>query len=390
MSNRRGMTLIEMLVAMVVFSLVMAGALSFLIQQNRGFDRNQTDMGMLQNLRFARDLLEQEIRLAGANVPYQQPAIVYAGTNALAVNADYASNTDSLFAVYYDPTLPSGQVMALTFANRMTIPTSTMQYPDTDYKDISGNPSPAETITWYFAADTSTADATDYALYRQVNNRPPEVMTRNVFQTTAKNFFKYYKQTTQVTGQATLDSVPTAWMPVRNMVTINGSVGDTGVAARSDSLRVVEVNYTVSNGEQGAKRRTRAITFSVPMPNTTTKKVSTCGAAPITPSGLLLSWVIDSAGGVPVDTVMSVRWNQSTDEAAGEKDVLKYVIWRRLVGATTWGDPITSVPSGFATPSYTDQTATPGAPGYQYAVAAQDCTPTLSTQVSGSAPLSPP
>jgi hypothetical protein len=211
-----------------------------------------------------------------------------------------------------------------------------------------------------------------------------------VFQTTGKNFFKYYKQTTQVSGQATLDSVPTAWMPVKNVVTINGSPGDTGAAARSDSLRVVEINYTVSNGEQGAKRRTRAITFSVPMPNTTTKKVSTCGAAPIAPTGLLLSWVIDSAGGVPVDTVMSVRWNQSTDELGGEKDVLKYVIWRRLVGATTWGDPLGSVPSGFSTPSYTDQSATPGAPGYQYAIAAQDCTPTLSTQITGSAPLSPP
>jgi len=390
MRNRRGMTLIEMLVAMVVFSVVMAASLSFLIAQNRGFDRNQSDMGMLQNLRFARDLLEQEIRLAGANVPYQQPIIIYAGTNALAINADYASNTDSLFAVYYDPSLPSGQVMALSFANRMTVPTSAMQYPDTDYKDVSGNPSPAETITWFFSADTSTADATDYALYRQVNNRPPEVMTRNVFPTAATNFFKYYKQTTLVSGQAKLDSVPTAWMPVKNVVIINGSAGDTGVAARSDSLRVVEINYTVSNGEQGAKKRTRAITFSVPMPNTATKKVSTCGAPPIVPTGLSLAWVIDSAGGVPVDTVMSIAWNQSTDEAAGEKDVLKYVIWRRLVGATTWGDPLGSVPGGFATPSYTDQSATPGAPGYQYAVAAQDCTPSLSTQLAGSAPLTPP
>jgi len=179
-------------------------------------------------------------------------------------------------------------------------------------------------------------------------------------------------------------------MPVRNVVAINGSPGDTGAAAHSDSLRVVEINYTVSNGLQGTPRRTRSITFSVPMPNTSTKKVSTCGAAPIPPTGLLLSWTIDSAGGVPVDTVMSVRWGQSTDEAAGEKDVLKYVIWRRNVGATTWGDPIASVPSGFATPSYTDQTATPGAPGYQYAVAAQDCTPSLSTQLTGSAPLTPP
>jgi hypothetical protein len=215
-------------------------------------------------------------------------------------------------------------------------------------------------------------------------------MIRNVFQTSGKNFFKYYKQTTQVSGQAKLDSVPTSWMPIRNMVMFNGTAGDTGVAAHTDSLRVVEVNYTVSNGLSGARQRTRAITFSVPMPNTSTKKVSTCGAAPIAPTGLVPTWVIDSAGGVPTDTVMHLTWSQSTDEAAGEKDVLKYVIWRRNAGASTWPDPIASVPSGFATPSYTDPTAVPGAPGYQYAVAAQDCTPSLSTQSAASAPLTPP
>jgi len=393
MANRRGMTLVEILIAITIFSLVMAGALSFLIAQSRGFDRNQSDMGMLQNLRFARDLLEQEIRLAGANVPYQQPVIVYGGTNSMAVNADYASNTDSLFAVYYDPGLLAGQVNALGVANRITIPGSSpgFQYPDTDYKDPAGNVSPAETITWYFAPDTSTGVAPNaYILYRQVNNGAPEVMIRNVFQTTGKNFFKYYKQTTQPSGQATLDSVPTGWMPVKNVVSIHGSVADTGVAAHNDSLRVVEINYTVSNGELGAKQRTRAITFAVPMPNISTKKVTSCGAQPIPPSGLGLQWVIDSAGGVPTDTVMFVTWAPSTDETGGEKDVLKYVIWRRNVGASTWGDPIASVPSGFATPSYTDQSATPGAPGYQYAVAAQDCTPSLSNQLAGSAPLTPP
>ena len=79
MSDRRGMTLIEMLIAITVFSIVLGGALGFLSKQSKGMDRNSADMGMLQNLSFAGALLEQEVRMAGANVPFKQPAVLYAG-----------------------------------------------------------------------------------------------------------------------------------------------------------------------------------------------------------------------------------------------------------------------------------------------------------------------
>ena len=60
--------------------------------------------------------------MAGANVPFKQPAVLYAGTSSFIFSADYASNTDSLYTVYYNPGLPAGQVNALTAAQRFALP----------------------------------------------------------------------------------------------------------------------------------------------------------------------------------------------------------------------------------------------------------------------------
>ncbi|MEE8062398.1 MAG: prepilin-type N-terminal cleavage/methylation domain-containing protein, partial [Gemmatimonadales bacterium] len=92
MQNRRGMTLVEMLVALIIFTIILAGALGALRSQSRGFDRGSDDMSMLQNMRFAADLLDQEIRTAGTNLAADQPPVVYAGANAFAINADLTSN----------------------------------------------------------------------------------------------------------------------------------------------------------------------------------------------------------------------------------------------------------------------------------------------------------
>jgi hypothetical protein len=85
---------------------------------------------------------------------------------------------------------------------------------------------------------------------------------------------------------------------------------------------------------------------------------------------------------------MLVRWNQAVDETGGEQDVQAYIIWRRPLAATTWNEPIASVPAGSTSPSYADQSAIPGT-AYQYAVAAQDCTPSLSTMSTATPPLTP-
>ena len=85
---------------------------------------------------------------------------------------------------------------------------------------------------------------------------------------------------------------------------------------------------------------------------------------------------------------MVLGWNRAVDETGGESDVQAYVIWRRPAAAATWDEPLASVPAGSVSPSFADQSARPGN-AYTYAVAAQDCTPSLSTMSFSSPPVSP-
>ncbi len=391
MRDRRGMTLIELLIAMTIFVVILGSALAVLSKQLRAFDKNTTDMGMLQNLSFSTDLLQQELSLAGANVPDQQPPVVYAGANSFIFNADYASNTDSLSPAYYNPGLPTGQVNALTAAQKFSLPGTSpaFAYPDSNYyaRGSTTIDSPAETISWYFASDTSNHVTSTYVLYRQVNNQAPEPVVRNVVQTPGLNFFRYYYQRVPAGGasSATLDTVPTASMPLKHSVALHGSSTDVGAAALIDSVARVEINFTVTNAQTGPAARSRSVAFSVPLPNVGTRAVISCGNAPILGTALNANWVINPGP----DTVMVLTWSQATDEVSGEKDVRAYIVWRRAKGATDWGDPIATVPAGPATPSWTDPTAEPIAPGYDYALAAQDCTPSLSTLATASPPVSP-
>lgn len=394
MRNRRGVTLIEMLIAMTVFSLVMASTLSFLSKQGKGLDRNSTDMGMLQNLSFAGSLLEQEIRLAGANVPFKQPGVIYAGANTIVFNADYASNVDSLYAVYYNPGLPSGQINALTPAQRFALPGTSpaYMYPDSLYyaSGVSAIISPAETIAWFFQLDASTAPANDYTLMRQVNNAAPEVVIRNVILTPGRAFYRYYYKRVPSSGTSasSLDTVPASWMPVIHTQGVHGGPNDINAAARADSLAMVEVAFTVTNGLTGTNFRSRAISFMVPLPNLAVKKVTSCGDAPILGSSLNANWVINTATSPP-DTTMVLSWARAVDDVGGESDVRAYIIWRRPIGSSTWPDPIATVAAGASSPTFADESAVTGAPGYQYALAAQDCTPSLSAMTSVTAPLTP-
>jgi prepilin-type N-terminal cleavage/methylation domain-containing protein len=100
--DERGLTLIEMLVALVVFSAVLAGALAFLRAQSRSFNLGSQRVAMMQNGRYALDVLERDLRTAGSGAPDIQPPLIYLGASVVAFNANYLSNTPATFAVYYN------------------------------------------------------------------------------------------------------------------------------------------------------------------------------------------------------------------------------------------------------------------------------------------------
>jgi prepilin-type N-terminal cleavage/methylation domain-containing protein len=373
--DERGLTLIEMMIALMVFSVVLAGALAFLRAQGRSFTLGSQRVAMLQNSRFALDELEKDLRTAGAGAPDIQPPLIYLGASVIAFNANYLTNTPGdVFAVYYNPDAPTGSTDAVRKSGQFTIPLTAVVYPDTDYLDGGVINSAAETITFYFVADSSTTRADDYVLYRQINNLPPEVVSRNILQTTGVPFLQYYWQTV-VAGVTSIQQVPNASLPWRHTVPIHLAVTDSGLAARIDSVREVQVSMTVTNGLTGTAERKRAVSRYIRLPNVGLAEKQTCGDPPILGGALVATWDA-TAGGV------DLTWNAAVDELGGERDVQRYVIWRKLVSDPTWGDPFLSIPPTGTSPYlYADHDVTSGSQ-YVYGLAAQDCTPSNSSMTS--------
>jgi hypothetical protein len=160
-------------------------------------------------------------------------------------------------------------------------------------------------------------------------------------------------------------------------VKIHLASNDTGPAAVIDSLRAVVVSFTVTNGLTGTAERKRTISRLIRLPNAGLANKRTCGDQPFAVSALGASYLAPGAGGPAI----KLTWTPSVDENAGEKDVERYVLWRKRPTDPDWGDPYLSIPAGSATYVYTDAQVTSGDQWY-YAVAAEDCTPQFSTLMS--------
>lgn len=375
--NARGMTLVELLIALVVFGIIVGAALGVLRSQSRAFSLGSEQMDALQNMRFTANALELDLRTTGSNVPDNQPFLILVDDDVIAFNADYTTNVvNDVWAVYNDPDAPAGSVMALTQAQAITVPHSGFVYPSTSYTAVGGiGNSPAETIVFFFDPDSSTARGDDFALFRQVNRDPPELVSRNLLQTGGQPFFSYFRVQTPPSAPTQIIPVPQGTLPLRHTVANHGSAADTGAAAVIDSVRAVQINYTATNGRTGADERTRSLSRIVWLPNAGMSVRRSCGDEPIL--GIALAATDTMVSGSPA---VSLAWPQAVDEAAGEQDVARYVIWRRPVGATDWGDPYLSIPSGQANYTYLDQMVTSG-DQFTYRLAAQDCTPSLSSTV---------
>ncbi len=374
MKQEHGMTLLEMLVAMVVFSIVLGGALSVFRSQSRGFAKGADRMTVLQNVRFAMGMFETDVRTAGSGVPDIQPYLIYAGEDVVAFNANYTSNiTTDVSAVYVDPDAPAGSVSALMATSTITVPNTSFVYPDTTYLQGPGINSFAETIIFFFRPDSSTTRTDDYAMYRQVNQDTPELVARNLLKNGALPFFEYFRETTALGGARTIMQVPNASLPLVHTVPIHLAPADTGAAAIVDSLRGVRLNISATNGQSGAAEQIRTISRLVRVPNAGIANRKTCGDEPLPATGLIAT----PGNTVTGDPLITLTWPQAVDEASGEKDVVRYVLWRRVNAQVQWGDPYLSIPSGNPTYVYADAAVITG-DSYLYALAAQDCTPQLS------------
>lgn len=379
----RGMTLIELLVVVIVFGVVVAAALSFMSQQNRAFTDGSNRLGALRNLRYAVGALETDLTTAGTNVAQGQPAVVYAGDDVFAFTSDYTSNTPGdVSAVYVDPSAPSGLVAAPTTS--ITIPNAGWTWPDTTYYQ-SGINSPAELIVFWFAPDTATGRSDDYRLYRQVNNGSPELVARSLLKDGTKPFFQYNRKTFDNTGASFLTPIPDSLIPLRHSVKIHSSAADTGRFAVIDSIKTVRINvasYNLREADVGGAAEA-TLNRLVDLPNTGFGVLLTCGDEPILGTSIAAAFEAQPDG----EPAIRLNWSAATDEASGEGDVIRYVLWRSVNGAA-WGDPMLSIPAGESLYTYLD-TAVEGGTSVRYALAVQDCTPSLSSRTQSATVVVP-
>jgi len=334
--QRRGFSLVELLIAIVVMAVVLAGTMNFFMGQSKTFRKATTDMVLLQNARFATDLLNEHFRSVGANLTVGQPSVIYADQNTFAFNADYATNVQGdINAIYYEPKAPTNQIESLLMAQAFTIPNSSpaLSYPAGDYTQ-AGAPSPAETIV------------------------------RNVLPDSTYPFFRYmYLKTDAVTSIQTIDTMPAASLPA----TYASSLLISG-----DSLRGVIISFTVTNGLADTAQRTRPVSVIASLPNIGMRQLQTCGSKPLPVPA-------------PVATEVSpgkirVVWTASPDESGGERDVMRYAVTRMASFAPGVWVNVASIPAG-GIYDITDAGLNTGFI-YNYAVAAQDCTPAFSLPVS--------
>lgn len=389
--SRRGFSLLELLISLVLFGVVIAGALGFVVSQSRGMRVLSERANAVQNGRFGRDLLRQELRTAGTNVTEEQPIIVLANDSAFAFNADLTTNRkDSVGltgAVYVDEFAPDAQVTAMTLASQQAVRGSVpaIAYPLQDYSQspsvfINGE---AEFITFWFAPDSSDGHRT-YALWRRVNGAPPELVSSGLTRSRGAPFFRYYYDATLFDATATdLQEVPRDWLPLSKTVPRRGVDSDTGTAVsrRIDALRAVEVQYEATPPKGDTREVVR---YMVPLPNVANARQSrACGRPPVLPSTPSVAWRADSQS-------VQITIPRAVDDGAGERDVIRYVLWRQRVGEATWGEPISTVAATQSASYVVRDAGQPARPAqYRYALAVQDCTPNVSG-LAISAPVSVP
>ena len=362
---RRGFSLLEITVAMTIFLVILSFSLPFFNSQSRAVSRATGSGDMLRGLQFAIAQIDRDLRMAGAGTYAQQPMLVQIAGNAITFNANMASaDSNDVRSVYYDPDADPATMTSLTTSATVILPMSGGRtYPDTNYI-LSSIRSPAETVSYWVSADSSTSRTDDYILWRRENQTPPVIVVRGLIIAVGASIFSYVKADTggavsTVTG-----------LPRYHNAKIHGSPGDSGAFAMIDSVRVVNITLTGSYDDPRAGTKTATVSTAVRVANSGLVQRTTCGESPV--FGKTVTAVLTLT---PLKVTLT--WAPSVDEASGEKDIEQYAIFRKVVGASAFDEPIDNVAAGLATYTWTDLHLVSG-DQWIYGVSAIDCSPALS------------
>ena len=376
MRRRRGFTLIEIIISLTLLMIITGAAVQFLRKQTGLVTRETSRMDAMQNAQFAGSQIERELREAGAGVADAQPMIVQLDSEAITFNANMVSiDTGDVRAVYQLTDADTNGTRAMLKSERMALPNSSpaVWYPDTTYSAATGVQSGAETISYFLRPDSTTTRTNDYLLFRRLNALPPSLIARGIVRDARDTipFFTYFKSD----SLNRLLPILKSQLPLYHGM-IHGAVNDTGRFALTDSIRAVRVHFmTAARDSRTGTDALRTVETMVRIMNSGLLERTSCGQPPY-PSSVPV--VVSSVAGA-TQKFVRVTWGASTDDTGGEKDIERYAIFRKLSGAANFGDPISSIPSALAASyTFTDVGVTAGQT-YVYGIAAQDCTPSLST-----------
>lgn len=368
-ASRLGFSLVEILISMVVLMVIMGASTRLFLSQTRAVSGHAGRLDAVQNARFAVNAIDRELRMIGSGVVDAQPQLVQASDYAITFNSDLVSKTGAdVAAVYYDPDAPLSETVALGKAAKITLPLTGFGYPDTNYFQGVGAaapPSNAETISYWFAPDPTPATPGDYALFRKVNGGTTNIVARGLLFNAAEPVFTYYKPDTL----GALVQVASATLPLHHSAKIHMSVGDSAKSALTDSIIVVRVKLRGRYIDQEGTAHIRTSESRIRLMNSGLIKHAACGESPV--FGQPVSAVASIVAGV---RRVTVTFNKASDENAGEKDIERYAIYRRLAGATAFTEPFASIAAGLASYTFIDTQVTTGEQ-WVYGVSAQDCSP---------------
>jgi prepilin-type N-terminal cleavage/methylation domain-containing protein len=371
---RRGVTLIEMMIALTLFVAVFGLAVPFFKMQARSLTASAGRLDAQQNARFSQSTVDRDLRLAGTGVLSNQPMIVQADQFALTFNADIVTRDENdINAAYYDPDVDSMQTASMITTRQITLPHSVVVYPQMNYL-ANGVPGSAETISYWTSQDSTVAAGNQYVLFRRVNDGTPKVVATGIIWNTGDPpIFTYYKPDS--TGNLVV--IPTTKLPLYHDAAAHGSVSDTGKFAWVDSIRMVSIRVAGTYKDPQRGIVTRVVQTSTQLLNAGMLQSTVCGTTPIAPTSFTA--VYDTT--TPARVILT--WNESLDQDAGEKDIERYLIYRRASGDPSWQDVVTSVAASGATYTYDD--IDPPSGTWEYGVVAQDCSPSNSSVLSAGA-----
>jgi type II secretory pathway pseudopilin PulG len=369
--DRGGFTLVEMMMAVLLTTIVFAITIPFFRMQTRAVEAGAGKLDAVQNARYAQAIIDREVRMAGGIVG--QPIIVQAAAFSLAFNVDLVTRfANDASATYYDPTADSLTTDSWQPGRAKALPTSASKmYPAVFYTDASGIQSPAETITYFAKVDNTTGRTDLYTLFRRVNDRDSTVVARNLWIPSDTNYlFKY----SRVDSSGAIVAVPQASLPI---------YWD-NATKQADSIRMVTMRLaTLYRDNRLQKDIVKTMYSNTKLLNAGMLRQNTCGTEPLGPTNVVATQVYVSG----TLTKITVTWDKSLEETAGEKDVALYVIMRRPAAGTDWEVLSNLVANNSASYAWDDYTFQSGA--WVYGVISQDCSPANSPVVAAAQVTNP-